>query len=73
MYVCLCHGVTEKDLKNSINKGNRTFCDIMDDIKIAKQCKKCVPSIVSFIKEENRNIIKCDCSCGRNQGEKNEQ
>jgi bacterioferritin-associated ferredoxin len=52
MYVCLCHGVTEKDLKESIQKGNYTFCDIMQSITIAKKCKKCVPNIVNILKEE---------------------
>lgn len=52
MYVCLCHGVTEKQLRESIKKGNETFCDIMQDTPIAGKCKKCVPSIVAMIKEE---------------------
>jgi bacterioferritin-associated ferredoxin len=52
MYVCLCHGVTEKQLRESIQKGNETFCDIMQDIPIAGKCKKCVPNIVAMIEEE---------------------
>ena len=54
MYVCLCHGVTEKQLRESIKKGNETFCDIMQDTPIAGKCKKCVPSIVAMIKEERK-------------------
>ena len=52
MYVCLCHGVTKSKLKASIQNGNTTFCDIMQDLTIARKCKKCVPNIVNTLKEE---------------------
>jgi len=54
MYICLCHAVNEKKLKDSIQKGNQTICDIMSDIEIAKQCRKCVPSIMHSLYEESK-------------------
>lgn len=57
MFVCLCHGVTQSQLETFIERGNTTFCDVMNDIPIAGKCKKCVPAIVKVIKEKNKNDL----------------
>jgi bacterioferritin-associated ferredoxin len=53
MYICLCHGVSDSDVRKSVQSGNNTFCDVRKSMTIAIQCRKCVPAIVQIVEEEN--------------------
>ena len=59
MYVCVCHGVTDKDIAESIDLGNTTHKQLRDKLCVGKTCGQCIPVIKEMLKE--REDQKSDC------------
>ena len=51
MYVCLCHAVTDADIKRSVEAGNRTLRQVSRDLKVGTGCGTCVDCARSLIKD----------------------
>ncbi|AWM81385.1 (2Fe-2S)-binding protein [Gammaproteobacteria bacterium ESL0073] len=41
MYVCLCQGITDKDIRDAINSGCSSYKEVRAALNIASQCGKC--------------------------------
>jgi bacterioferritin-associated ferredoxin len=41
MYVCICHGVTDKAIEQSIDAGATTMKMLSTELKVGSQCGKC--------------------------------
>ena len=41
MYICLCHSVTESDIRNCVEDGARRMRDLRRELGVASQCGKC--------------------------------
>ncbi|MBL1293218.1 MAG: bacterioferritin-associated ferredoxin [Thiotrichales bacterium] len=41
MYVCLCHGITERDIESAVDDGARSLKDLSGALGVATQCGKC--------------------------------
>ncbi|MEW6611747.1 MAG: (2Fe-2S)-binding protein [Pseudomonadota bacterium] len=41
MYVCLCHAVTDRDIKQAVENGACTMRHLRDELKVATQCGRC--------------------------------
>ena len=56
MYVCICKGITEQDIKNSVVEGAASVRDLYRELALGSQCGKCV----SFAKQILGNeLAKC--------------
>jgi len=42
MFVCICKGITEKDIKASVTKGAASVRDLYQGLELGSQCGKCV-------------------------------
>lgn len=51
MYVCICNGITEKDLKDAIESGAKSLQDLIDMTGAASSCGSCTADCDSLIKE----------------------
>lgn len=51
MYVCLCQGITDKDIRNAINEGCCNYKEVRETLEIAKQCGKCGCLAKQLVKE----------------------
>lgn len=53
MYVCLCRGVTDKEIRFCKDHGDRTIKDLRErGITICDQCCKCNEQIREILSEE---------------------
>ena len=52
MYVCLCKGITDRDIAQSVQGGARSFREVRDELGISTQCGKC-ERLARAIVEEN--------------------
>ncbi len=43
MFVCLCKGVTDTQIKQSVENGANNLHDIRRELGVATQCCKCLP------------------------------
>ncbi|PKM04894.1 MAG: hypothetical protein CVV16_03135 [Gammaproteobacteria bacterium HGW-Gammaproteobacteria-6] len=41
MYVCLCKGVTDKQIRNAVAEGASSLRDLRQALDVATQCGKC--------------------------------
>ena len=42
MYICLCHGITEKQIRACVRSGEaRTLCELRGQLGVATQCGCC--------------------------------
>ncbi|HEX6956679.1 MAG TPA: (2Fe-2S)-binding protein [Ferrovibrio sp.] len=49
MYVCLCHGFTDGDVRKAIADGCRSVAAVYRHIADRPQCGKCVPDVRSMV------------------------
>ena len=41
MYVCLCNGITDTQIRTAIQEGANSFKDVRSVLGVASQCGKC--------------------------------
>lgn len=44
MYICLCRGVTDRQIQQAINNGAETLSHLRKNLGVAGQCGKCACS-----------------------------
>lgn len=49
--VCLCNGVTEKEILNTLKKGARSTADIQKMTRAGTSCGRCLVVIDSMVQE----------------------
>lgn len=41
MYVCICHAVTDRDIRRAAERGASRLRDLSRELKVATQCGRC--------------------------------
>jgi bacterioferritin-associated ferredoxin len=49
MFVCLCKGVTDTQIKQSIENGATSLRDVRRELGVATKCCKCLPDAIAVI------------------------
>jgi bacterioferritin-associated ferredoxin len=52
MYVCLCRGITDQDIKDAVANGAESFREIRDLLDLGTCCGRCAPEARNLINEE---------------------
>lgn len=52
MYVCLCRGITDQDIKDAVSNGAESYREIRETLDLGTCCGRCVPEAKSIINEE---------------------
>ncbi|WP_299494831.1 bacterioferritin-associated ferredoxin [uncultured Shewanella sp.] len=52
MYVCICHAVTDTQIKEAVNQGDKSLTDVKHRLGVADQCGKCAKMAVQIIQQE---------------------
>lgn len=59
MYVCLCNGITDREIKQSIRDGSSSLEDLHDNLGVGSQCGQCAclsQDILDQTMEENSGL-----------------
>lgn len=51
MYVCICHAVTDTQIKQSVENGCCSYREVRDCHNVGKTCGRCVPEARQLIDE----------------------
>jgi bacterioferritin-associated ferredoxin len=51
MYVCLCNGLTDRDVRNCAEDGCSSVAMVYRSLGCAPQCGKCVPYVRQMLRE----------------------
>ncbi|HTX23180.1 MAG TPA: (2Fe-2S)-binding protein [Steroidobacteraceae bacterium] len=41
MYVCICHTITDRDIREALERGARSLCDVQSCLPVAGCCGRC--------------------------------
>ncbi len=52
MYVCLCRGITDQDIKDAIANGAESYREVRDLLDLGTCCGHCAPEARAIISEE---------------------
>ena len=52
MYVCICHGVTDREIRTCIAEGANSVRALRAELKVGTQCGKCASHVRALLKEE---------------------
>ncbi len=56
MYVCICHGVTEKDIQKAAKAGASSMQDIKQMTGCATGCGTCADSALEVLQAQNQKV-----------------
>ena len=51
MYVCLCSGITDRQIHSAVALGARTLEDLQSALGVATQCGRCAACVCSIVAE----------------------
>jgi bacterioferritin-associated ferredoxin len=51
VYICLCHGITENQIRSCVADGARTLCDLSGELGVATQCGNCAESAREVLRQ----------------------
>lgn len=51
MYICVCNGVTERDIRATIEAGAHSFGDLQRELGIASGCGQCTHEAKCLLRE----------------------
>lgn len=51
MYVCLCRGITDNQIRQAINEGCASYGDVRSSLGIGTQCGKCACLAKQVVKD----------------------
>lgn len=52
MYVCLCHAITDTQIKNAVKQGDSSLADVKKRLGVADKCGKCAKMAVQIIQNQ---------------------
>ena len=58
MYICICNGITEREIRGAASLGCTTIDDLSRELGVATCCGKCAP--------EAGNILRSCAGCPKN-------
>ncbi len=56
MIVCHCHGVTDREIRQSVQNGSRTCADVADCCGAGSGCGGCAPLVAEIVQGERRRL-----------------
>lgn len=51
MYVCICNGITDKQISAAVASGARSLQELRDELGVASQCGSCSDFAMSLIED----------------------
>ncbi len=51
MYVCVCHGVTERHIESAVQQGARQMKDLRKTLKVTAKCGRCAECARDCLRE----------------------
>jgi bacterioferritin-associated ferredoxin len=51
MYVCVCHAVTDKDIRKAVDRGASSLFDVQNELPVGSCCGRCEDTAQSVVDE----------------------
>jgi bacterioferritin-associated ferredoxin len=57
MYVCLCKGITDRQLEQAVEYGASSFREVRDELGVSTQCGKCTRLARAIVDESLKKTL----------------
>ncbi len=57
MYICVCHGITDTQIRSCVVEGARTLGELSGELGVATQCGCCAESAAQVMQEVLRSPV----------------
>jgi len=54
MYVCICHTVTDRQIREALDRGARSLCDVQCSLPVGSCCGRCEETARQVVDEHLR-------------------
>jgi bacterioferritin-associated ferredoxin len=54
MYVCVCHGITDRQLRSAVDQGARSLGEVQMQLPVGACCGRCVDSALDVIRDHQQ-------------------
>jgi len=54
MYVCVCAGITDQQIRDAVSSGDHNLKALRDNLGVARSCGMCVKETRQILDEESR-------------------
>lgn len=58
MYVCVCYGVTDSQIKQAVEQGADDYKSIKAKLNVGSQCGKCIKATMEMIEQTKHLEVK---------------
>ncbi|CAG9295333.1 (2Fe-2S)-binding protein [Celerinatantimonas diazotrophica] len=52
MFVCICQGVTDSQIRQAVNEGKTSLAQIQQHLHVAQHCGRCTQATKTIIRQE---------------------
>ncbi len=60
MYICICNGVTERDVRQAIDGGASNIRDLNRSLQVGSCCGKCVCLARDLLRTQSKSNASCN-------------
>jgi len=50
MYICVCKGITDNDIREAVNGGAESMREVRNQLGVSSQCGKCACEVRDIVK-----------------------
>ncbi len=55
MYVCICRQITDREIRDTCQKGSNSFSELRERLGVASDCGKCGKLVVDIAEEYSKS------------------
>ena len=59
MYVCVCNGITDREIRGAVKLGARSLGDLKDTLGVATCCGRCTDCACAVLEESLSEDMSC--------------
>lgn len=64
MYVCICHGITDRQIRRAVEQGACSLTEVQMQLPVAGCCGRCEPAARDLIREQVRAAATASAGTG---------
>ena len=61
MYVCVCNGITDRQIRSAVALGARSLSDLQSTLGVATCCGRCADCATGIVREASAEPVQAQC------------
>ena len=64
MYVCICHGITDRQIRDTVDRGAASLSDVQMQVPVGGCCGRCLPAAAEVVEQhlQSQSSLKSRCA-----------